>query len=231
MPDQHVLVSNGPLRFKTPPAAPVTITGDGLLLEYLTPYPLLADQGAWPLLTLAIGMREITVERPIVYPIDTTASGTFGNDMPELFCTVIRALIPAERDRKGIEKEVYDSIHLILQWLRVLGRQYWLLQGPTGYGSYCRGSLFARLGQTLRQENFAVYDKTVLVKQLTASAWVSTQENISRQIPVPVSDSILCDALLSIAARDEVKALVGPWAGRRNRTDNVVNRNLTRQAK
>jgi len=82
-------------------------------------------------------MREITVERPIVYPNDTTASGKFGNDMPELFCTVIRALIPAERDRKGIEKEVYDSIHLILQWLRVLGRQYWLLQGPTGYGSYC----------------------------------------------------------------------------------------------
>jgi len=207
MPDEFMPLSNGGLRIKTPPGPPVNATGNGLLLEFLLPYPLHADAGAWPAITLPLGNVLVTVERPTSRVIDTQPAAIFGNDMPDLFCTVIRAMIGNQGDRPGIETEVYASIYLILEWLRVLGRQYWLLQGSTGVGAYCRGSLFSASGNRLSQQNFAVYDKTVLVRPLTASVWNSVQLNVSNTVPVPLSDSIFCDALLSIASRDDVKAL------------------------
>jgi hypothetical protein len=208
MPDK-VPLWNGPLRIKTPPAAPLQLSGDGSVIEFLLPYPIhILDSKPWEALQTSVGGVAVTIERPATVPIDTPVPGAFCNDTPDLFCTVIRVLLPSVTSHSITEMEVYGVVQLMLQWLRILGRQYWVLHGTTGVSAYCRGAIFSCVGNKLSQENFATYGKTVLVRPLAIEAWNAIRKNSALRHPIPVSESIFCDALMSVASRDDVKALV-----------------------
>ena len=208
MPDNMPLW-NGPLRMKTPPAAPLQLSGDGSVIEFLLPYPIhIVDSKSWEAFQTSVGGAAVTIERPVTVPIETPVPGAFCNDAPDLFCTVIRVLLPSATEHSTPEKEVYGLVQSMLQWLRILGRQYWVLHGSTGVSAYCRGANFCCAGNKLSQENFAIYDKTVLVRPLTIEEWDAIRKNSALRRPTPVSESIFCDALMSVASRDDVKALV-----------------------
>ena len=205
----NVPLWNGPLRLKTPPAAPVQLNRDGSLIEFLLPYPMhIADWSAWDDLLDKVGNIEVRVEKPVVVPIEAAAAGTFSNDAPDLFCTIVRVLVPGNLGWPTIEKDTYRVVESMLQWLRILARQYWLLHGSTGVSAFYRGTIFSSSGTTLSQQNFASYDRTVLVRPLSREIWDSVRSNASAHRSIPVSESILCDALMSIASRDDVKGLV-----------------------
>jgi hypothetical protein len=185
------------------------LSGEGSVIEYLLPYPThIVDSGPWEALQTSVGSVAVTIERPATVPIETPVPGAFCNDAADLFCTVIRVLVPNATGYSTLEKEVYGVVRLMLQWLRILGRQYWVLHGSTGVSAYYRGAIFSCAGRNLSQENFATYDKTVLVRPLPIEAWDAIRKNSALRRPIPVSESIFCDALMSVASRDDVKALV-----------------------
>lgn len=168
----------------------------------------ITDRSAWDVLLDTTGNVEVRVEKPIVAPIEAAAPGTFSNDAPDMFCTIVRVLVPGNLGSPSIEKDTYRIVESMLQWLRILARQYWLLHGSTGVSAFYRGTVFCSSGDTLSQQNFASYDRTVLVQPLSREIWDSVRSNAAAHRSIPVSESIFCDALMSIASRDDVKGLV-----------------------
>jgi hypothetical protein len=60
----------------------------------------------------------------------------------------------------------------------------------------------------LGQRNFATYGRNLIVRPLEHDLWLTFRAEINDNIKPPVSESILCDALVSAVTGDEVKAVL-----------------------
>lgn len=200
-------MTNGPTRAVTPPTIPsASLKQDGTIFEFLLPYPIhLVDQGDWPALQCKWDNEVATVYKPTMAIDSFSPQGRLGNESPDSYCSMIRVGVPSTGH--GIAS-VWPLVEQVLSWIRVKARHYWLLHGSAGYGAIYRGSLFAREQLDVTQKNFARYGQTMVVRPLSADIWKSIETDINISKEPPVSESIFCDALLSLVAGDDAKAVL-----------------------
>src|SRR5438309_11523981 len=202
---------NGLPRMTTPPEAPSKpMAEDGQLFEFLFPYPIhIFDSADWPPLRIAGDGIEIHLLKPISTPVTAKEQLAVGNESPDLFCSNLRAVVlktspgfPADHDH------VFEIVRHALQWMRVLSRQFWIGTGAARVAAASRGSAFHIEGGIVSQMNYALYGSTILVRALPLRFWEPLGQCVSGGVPVPVSESIYCDALASFASGDSVRCLV-----------------------
>ncbi|HEY2363449.1 MAG TPA: hypothetical protein VGK36_20175, partial [Candidatus Angelobacter sp.] len=162
----------------------------------------------WKALECTVGGKQIFIEKPIPLQGVYEPQGRLGNESPDAFCSIIRAKCPVTSMPCPQVAEVWPTIELLLSWLRVKARHYWLLHGHVGFGASYRGSRFAQDPRQLSQINFASYGPTLIVRPLTESIWLTLAADIAVGTEPPVSEALFCDALLSVGAGDDIKAIL-----------------------
>ena len=204
-------ITNGEMRVASGPDVPrYTFAGDGQVIEYLLSYPMhlvgKRNVGWKPIEYIADGIP-ISIERPLSLSAPYQPEGwRLGNEAAEAFCSIVRVRTPP-----GVKLNYFDGWKIVgrlLEWIRVKCRHYWILQGFTGVGAICRGTVITKQDKNLSLENFAMYAPGVIVNPLNEAMWLSIREELKGDAQVPLADSIYCDALLSIAAKDQMKALL-----------------------
>jgi hypothetical protein len=207
----HPPMWNGLPRMTTPPDVPAKpMSEHGQLFEFLFPYPIhIFDSTDWPPLRIVQDGTEIYLLKPISTPVTATEQLAVGNESPDLYCSNVRAVVlktfqgfPATHER------VFEIVRDALQWMRVMSRQFWIGTGASGVAAASRGSAFSVDGDFVTQMNYALYGSTVLVRALPFRFWEPLGQCVSSGAPVPVSESIYCDALASFASGDSVRCLV-----------------------
>jgi len=204
-------ISNGEMRAASGPAVPGFIfAGDGQAIEYLLSYPIhfagKRDLGWKPIEYIADGVP-ISIEPPSSLSAPYQPEGLrLGNEAAEAFCSIVRVRTPP-----GVKLTYFDGWKIVgrlLEWIRVKCRHYWILQGFTGVGAIYRGTVITKQERNLSLTNFAMYAPGVVVNPMNEAVWLSIREELKGNVEVPLADSIYCDALLSIAAKDHMKALL-----------------------
>jgi len=203
--------SNGPQRSATPPSIPsVRLDTDGLLVEYLLPYPMhIIDEGPWPPVKCMLGNHLLEFEKPlsILQPFEPV--GRMGNESPDAFCSIVRVHSShTSEDSPLTPQDIWPLAESLLTWIRVKARHYWILEGVAGFASLFRGSIFAQHAGHIQQQNFAYYGRTVIVRPLGRDLWNSIETELVNRARPPVSESIFCDAFVSIVANDDAKAVL-----------------------
>jgi hypothetical protein len=204
----HMPLSNGPIRTVTGPAQPTyALDSERSEMEYLLPFPFHAiDSNPWlPISFISKGVP-ITVYRPIGTTARHSTTIQMGNEEADAYCTVIRVSRPTSFELSS--DDGWLTVRRLLEWIRVKCRHYWLLHGINGFGAAYRGTMFSREGNTITQQNLAMYGPNVIVNPLTVGIWSTLAAELQEGVEVPIEDSLYCDALLSIAAGDSVKALL-----------------------
>ena len=198
---------NGPVRAVTPPHASTYLARaaqNQLISEFLVPFPMhLADQNDWPVLQVPFKNSSVLLLKPLTALGTFEAVGRLGNESPEAYCSMFRVVSGPEVSPDDMPA-MWDLLETMLLWIRVRARHYWLLHGSTGYGALNRGSI---LGSG-RQINFVLAGSGVIVRPLSKTMWISIGGDLRRQSRPPLSEAIFCDGLLSIVARDEMKAFL-----------------------
>jgi hypothetical protein len=200
------------MRISTPPAVPsYRIAEDGQLIEFLLPFPMhIVDQGQWAALECVANGRRVFIEKPIpvVHPYEPL--GRIGNESPDAFCSIVRVACKHDPDVAGYPRpgEVWPLVEGLLSWIRTKARHYWLLHGQVGFGALYRGSLMTQEAPRIAQHNFFSYGRNLIVRPLDEPLWLSICDELTSGREIPVSESVLCDALISVVAGDEMKALL-----------------------
>ncbi|HET9342873.1 MAG TPA: hypothetical protein VFO25_08170 [Candidatus Eremiobacteraceae bacterium] len=199
-----VPIWNGPVRVVTPPAAvPQMSPADRRIFEFLVPYPILmVDRAEWPPLHVDVDGTPVEIYKPVGAVGAFEPIGRLGNESPEAYCTIIRATMPVTASLSP--EPLWKLLEVILAWIRVRSRQYWLLHGSTGFGATFRGSKI----EHGRMDNFVGCGPTIVVRPFSREMWADIGKDITTRATPPLSESILCDALLSVVAGDEIKALL-----------------------
>ncbi len=205
-------LTNGGMSLTTPPpSAPAQVLAEpGQMVEFLLPFPIyIVDTQPWPSIKTQVKNVEVTIEKPICKPLGFSIPFAFSNQVADLHCTVVRTLTKhREGTAMASHSDLFSAVLSCLQRIRVVGRQYWLLEGSAGVGPYYRGSMFSRNQSSVSQRNFVSSGDTIVVKPLTKAIWESIGNDIVRSNPVPLSESIFCDALVSYVTQDPAKCLV-----------------------
>jgi hypothetical protein len=176
-------------------------------MEYLVPFPFHAsDSGAWPPLEFTSNGVPLTVRRPYGSIEKHATSIQSGNEEADAYCTVVRVSHPNKFNFHP--DEGWKIVRLLLAWIRVKCRHYWLLHGINGFGAAYRGTLFSRQGTRITYQNLAMYGPNVIVNPLTPDLWMTMKNEMAAASDPPIEDGLFCDALLSIVAGDLMKALL-----------------------
>lgn len=202
---------NGPPHITTPPASPTRpMAAEGQMFEFLFPYPIhIFDSADWPPLRIVRDGTEVHLLKPLSMPVAAKEQVAAGNESPDLYSSNVRAIVlKTSQGFPTTHHKVFGVVRHALQWTRVLSRQYWIGTGVAGVSATYRGSAFRVEGTTVRQMNYASYGATVLVRALPRASWESLRTCVEQSLPVPVSESIFCDALSSFAAGDTVRCVV-----------------------
>jgi len=202
---------NGAPRITTPPASPVRpMADDGQLFEFLFPYPIhIFDSSEWPPLKILREDTEFYLLKPLTTAVTPREQVAAGNEIPDLYCSTVRVIVlEASRGFPATHKKAFEVARDALQWIRILSRQYWIGSGAAGVSATYRASAFRVDGAVVGQRNCVFYGSAALVRALPRSAWEPLGLCVEQSIPVPVSESIFCDALSSLAQGDTVRCLV-----------------------
>jgi hypothetical protein len=204
----HMPLSNGPIRTVNGPAQPThALDSDRSEMEYLLPFPFHAtDPNPWPAICFLSKGIPITIYRPIGTTARHSTPIQMGNEEADAYCTVIRVSRPSSFELSS--DDGWLVVKRLLEWIRVKCRHYWLLHGINGFGAAYRGTMFSKEGNTITQQNLAMYGPNVIVNPITKEIWATLAAAMQEDIEVPIEDSLYCDALLSIVAGDSVKALL-----------------------
>jgi len=209
---QQIPLSNGPLRLSTPPTVPtVRFAEDGQLIEFLLPFPVhIVDPGQWAALECSVENRTVLIQKPIPVVQPYEPLGRIGNESPDAFCAIVRVACKHDPDVAAYPKpgEVWPLVEGLLGWIRTKARHYWLLHGQAGFGALYRGSLMTQEAPRIAQRNFLSYGRNLIVRPLDEPLWLSIRNELTSGTEIPVSESVLCDALISVVAGDEMKALL-----------------------
>jgi hypothetical protein len=207
---QQPPLSNGPLRAVTSPSElKFKLVNDGHYIEYLLPYPMhVVDSAQWKPLECFIEKKRVDIEKPVPIASPYEPQGRLGNESPDAFSSIVRVKCPSGIEPFPTVDEAWKLVESLLSWTRVKARHYWLLHGQAGFGAAYRGSLFVQATPQLSQENFAVYGPNLIVQPLTEGVWSTLASDLNSLSEPPVSESLFCDALLSVTAGDEIKAVL-----------------------
>lgn len=205
---EHMPLSNGQIRIVTGPAEPkYALDSERSEMEYLIPFPFHAiDPNPWPPISFLCRGIPITIYRPIGTTATHSTTIQMGNEQADAYCTVIRVSRPNSFEISG--DDGWLIVRRLLEWIRVKCRHYWLLHGIKGFGAAYRGTIFSRDCNAITQQNLAMYGPNVIVNPLTLGIWETLAGELQNDKEVPIEDSLYCDALLSIAAGDSIKALL-----------------------
>lgn len=201
-------LTNGGIRTVVAPVPPkYTFDGDGQVIEYLVPFPMhMIDARPWKAISYTADGDPISIKRPILVSVPYQPEVKYGNEGAEAFCSIVHLRTPPNVNLPY--HNGWKIVERLLEWIRVKCRHYWLLHGITGFGALYRGTVINREGRKLTLQNVASYGPGVVVRPLTEALWLSIGEELARNTEVPLADTIYCDALLSIAARNDMKALL-----------------------
>lgn len=204
----HMPLSNGPIRTVTGPAQPkYALDSNRSEMEYLVSFPFHAvDPSPWPSITFSSKGIPITIYRPLGTIARHSTVVQMGNEEADAYCTVIRVSWPNPFELST--DEGWLLVKRLLEWIRIKCRHFWLLHGINGFGAAYRGTLFFRDDNQISQQNIAMYGPNVIVNPLTVETWLTLPNELADAREVPIEDSLYCDALLSIVAGDQVKALL-----------------------
>lgn len=196
------------MRVASAPGPPqYTFDGDGQIIEYLLSFPMhIVDSRLWKPIEYVAGGVPISIQPPMSSSTRYQPEWRLGNEDAEAFCSMVHV-----RTSPRVElsyRDGWEIVEKLLEWTRIKCRHYWLLHGLTGIGARYRGTITTRQGKELSVTNFASYFPGVVVGPLTAELWLSMRKELESNADIPLADSIYCDALLSVAARDEMKALL-----------------------
>jgi hypothetical protein len=204
-------LSNGGLRHTTPPMKPVfCLAGDGQLVEFLVPFPMhIIEQSQWAPLQCTVSDRPVLIHKPIPIMQPYEFEGRLGNESPDAFCCIIRTECSGGPSKPYPKPaEIWTIVDLLLNWIRVKARHYWLLNGQKGFGAIFRGSVLTQEGQQIVQHNISTYGRNLIVKPLDESLWLTLANEVNNGLTPPVSESVFCDALISAVSGDEMKAFL-----------------------
>jgi hypothetical protein len=201
-------MSNGPIRTVTGPIQlSYALDSDRREMEYLLSFPFHAvDPKPWSPLKFVSNGLPITISRPINVFETHSIKTHVGNEEADSYCTIVHLSVPSAYQLST--DDGWKIIKRLLEWIRVKCRHYWLLHGIGGFGATYRGTLLARENQSISHQNVAMYGPNVIVNPLSADVWASIQQELSDHTELPLADSLFCDALLSIVAGDNMKALL-----------------------
>ncbi len=204
-------LSNGPLRATTAPTASNIKFGEnGKLFEFLLPFPMhVVDSVSWT--PLEVGWQGLVIQllKPVFIMEPYQPKGRYGNEAPDAFCSILRAFLPEQRNSRDTSAaDIWPLMHLLLMWVRVKCRHFWLLSGSAGFGALFRGSSFFQSLEGVRQENFGTYGRNLIVRPLTKEVWDTLANELAAGLQPPVSESMLCDAFASAVAGDYGKTVL-----------------------
>jgi hypothetical protein len=205
-------LSNGPLRLTTPSTAlTFTLAQDGQLIEFVLPFPMhLVDPKEWKALNSTVGGRPVSIQKPIPSIQQYVPINRLGTESPDAFCTLIRVVCQYDANVASYPKpaDVWPLVDLLLNWVRIKARHYWLLHGHAGFGALYRCSILTQEQQAFGNRTTVSYGRNVIVRPLDEALWLSIQSELISGLSIPASESIFCDALISIVAGDELKGVL-----------------------
>jgi hypothetical protein len=207
----HIPLSNGPMRTITGPArVQFNLGGDAQVAEFLLPFPMhIVDPQPWRMVQGALQGRPIFFEKPLVCMKGVEVDGRLGNETPDAYCTIVR--IRCEFDAAKAyppPRQLWDLLSLLLRWIRIKARHYWVLHGQTGFASAFRGSVLLQHGNQIEMNNFAEYGQSVIVRPLSQGIWNSIDSELASGTEHPASEELFCDALSSATAGEDIKAIL-----------------------
>jgi hypothetical protein len=186
----HMPLSNGPIRTVTGPAQPtMALDSERSEMEYLISFPFHAiDPNPWPPICFVSRGIPITVYRPIGTTATHSTTIQMGNEHADAYCTVIRVSRPNSFELSG--DDGWLIVRRLLEWIRVKCRHFWLLHGINGFGASYRGTMFSRDGNTITQQNLAMYGPNVIVNPLTLGIWETLAGELQSNCEAPIEDSL-----------------------------------------
>jgi len=139
----HIPLSNEPLKIVTPPGAPrKSFDGDGFLVEYLLAYPVyIADNNDWPPIRYMSGDRPLEIQKPIsISTPPWQPDDRLGNESPDVHCTIVRvASSIVSGGQPASPTDIWLVVELLVTWVSVKARHYWMLHGGDGVRALFRG--------------------------------------------------------------------------------------------
>jgi hypothetical protein len=178
-----------------------------LTYEFIIPSQIfIADDNDWPTLRVARDDLTMVIHRPITGNKVVPAEGTRGNEGIDVGHSIFH--VGVKIDDGAAIPEWYlplKPIQECLQWIRVVGFQYWLATLPTMSKAIARGSIIFESG---KYSNFAGYRTPFVPRPLTKEQW----EWIGRQLTagrVPsVPDLLVGDAMVSFSEQDYLQTVI-----------------------
>lgn len=206
-----VPLSNGPFRAVPTAAEGVSqMAEDCRIVEFLLPYPMhIVGAEEWPALPCVIAGREAYIEAPRSLVPRWAPDCRIGNESPDVFGTAVDVRFvrhpSADYPAPGA---AWPTVEQLLRWMRVKARHYWLLAGSVGFAAAFRGSMLTQVKGRSTLENFGSYGRNVIVRPLTKDLWQSLADELKNKQEPPVSESIFCDAIVSLVGGDEHRSVL-----------------------
>jgi hypothetical protein len=186
----------------------VTQVADQVFMyEFLVPSEvLLADGDDWRPLTVSRNSMLISVHKPKAGNKVVPLEGTRGNEGIHLGYSICHVGVTVPENQSQPEWYIpLETLKKCLQWIRVLGRQYWIGVLPNMSRVLARGSIIRENGS---YTNFGGYTTRLPVGPFTKQQWewVGVQLQADRSPLIP--EVLLSDALISFSEDDFFQTVI-----------------------
>ena len=177
-----------------------------LTYEFLLPSEILLEPGAWDPLSLTRDGYVMSVVKPTAGSKIVPLQGTVGNEGIDMGYSICHVQVNLGETQN--EPEWYVPVRALnecLEWIRSIGRQFWVGALPTMSRVLGRGSIISENGS---YKNFGGYTTRLPVGPLTKIQW----EWIGRQLQAghapSVPEVLLSDALISFSHDDYLQTVI-----------------------
>lgn len=166
----------------------------------------MVDSSHWPEIRLNRDNIPMSIHKPIASSKIVPAEGTRGNEGIDVGYSVCRIDVTVPEGQSDPEWAVpFKVLKECLQWIRVIGLQYWLGTMPSGSKVIARGSIIAESGS---YSNFGGYGGGIAVHPFTKEQWEWVGNQLGQRRLPPIPDLLVSDALISFREGDILQTVI-----------------------
>lgn len=175
--------------------------------EFVIPSQIhIADSSDWPILSVMRDDLSMVLHKPVTGTNLVRVEGTMGNEGVDVGFSICRVGVTVPEGAANPEWYIpLKPVKECLQWIRVIGSQFWLGTLPNMSRVVARGSIIEGAG---KYTNFGGYKTPFPVMPLTKEQWqlVGVQLAAGREPSVP--ELLVGNAMVSFVQEDYFQAVI-----------------------